>query len=119
VLLVPYFMKRPLEAMILLRDSRGTLQRAPTKDYLHHLSDKELYSLGEALHDVMAALKTLMPRMGRKLAYNWVIHEGDIGGLYVEILPWTQEMGGYEHLGVYLCHGHPESMTNYYRELIH
>ncbi|MDI6760313.1 MAG: hypothetical protein QMD05_05765 [Candidatus Brocadiaceae bacterium] len=118
VLLVPYFMRRPLDAMILFRDGRGTLQRAPTKDYLHHLSDEELYSLGEALRDVMSALKILMPRMGRELAYNWVIHEGDIGGMYVEILPWTQEMGGYEQLGMYLCQGRPESTVNYYRELI-
>ena len=94
------------------------MQRAPTRDYLHHLSDKELYSLGEALRDVMSALKILMPRMGRELAYNWVIHEGDVGGMYVEILPWTQEMGGYEQLGMYLCQGRPESTADYYRELI-
>ncbi len=110
VLLIPYFMKRPLDAMILLKNS--------SKDYLHHLSDRELYSLGEALRDVMAALKILMPGMGRELAYNWVIHEGDIGGMYIEILPWTQEMGGYEQLGIYLCQGHPESTANYYQELI-
>ncbi len=111
VLLVPYFMKRPLEAMILFRDSSA--------DFLHHLTDDELYSLGACLHDVMGALRTLMPKMGRELAYNWVIHEGDLGGMYVEILPWTQEIGGYEQLGIYLCQGHPESTTNYYRELIH
>jgi galactose-1-phosphate uridylyltransferase len=111
ILLVPYFMKRPLDAMVVFRDY--------SRDYLHHLSDKELYSLGEALRDVMSALKILMPRMGRELAYNWVIHEGDVGGMYVEILPWTQEMGGYEQLGMYLCQGRPESTVNYYRELIH
>jgi galactose-1-phosphate uridylyltransferase len=110
VLLVPYFMRRPLEAMILFGDG--------SKDCLHHLNDNELYSLGEALRDVMAALKILMPRMGRELAYNWVIHEGDVGGMYVEVLPWTQEMGGYEQLGMYLCQGHPQSTANYYRELI-
>lgn len=111
ILLVPYFMKRPLDAMVLFRDY--------SRDYIHHLNDKELYSLGEALRDVMSALKILMPRMGRELAYNWVIHEGDVGGMYVEILPWTQEMGGYEQLGMYLCQGHPGSTANYYRELIH
>ncbi|HHT9153916.1 MAG TPA: hypothetical protein ACFYEM_10390, partial [Candidatus Hypogeohydataceae bacterium YC40] len=82
VLLIPHFMKRPLEAMILFRGS--------SKDYLHHLSEEELYSLGEALHDVTDALKILMPRQGRELAYNWIIYEGDIGGVHVEILPWTQ-----------------------------
>jgi galactose-1-phosphate uridylyltransferase len=111
VLLVPYFMKRPLEAMILPVDG--------SRYYLHHLSDEELYSLGEALRDVMAALKTLMPRLGRELAYNWIIHEGDIGGMYVEVLPWTQEIGGYEQLGIYLCQGRPESTADYYRGLIH
>ncbi|HHT9155339.1 MAG TPA: hypothetical protein ACFYD5_05945 [Candidatus Tripitaka sp. YC43] len=119
VLLVPYFIRRPLDAMILFRGVGARCNVPLPSDYLHHLSDKELYSLGEALRDVMSSLKILMPRMGRELAYNWVIHEGDVGGMYVEILPWTQEMGGYEQLGMYLCQGRPESTVNYYRELIH
>jgi galactose-1-phosphate uridylyltransferase len=123
VLLVPYFMRRPLDAMILFRGGGASASGppkadAPTKDYLHHLSDEELYSLGEALRDVMVALKALMPRMGRELAYNWIMCEGDIGGMLIEILPWTQETGGYEQLGLYLCQGDPESTANYYREVI-
>lgn len=110
VLLVPYFMRRPLQAMIVVRDS--------SKGYLHHLNKEELYSLGLALRDISAAVVALMPRLGRELAYNWIMHEGDIGGMYIELLPWTQEMGGYEQLGIYLCQGRPATTVEYYKELI-
>ena len=59
-----------------------------------------------------------MPRLGRELAYNWIMHEGDIGGMYIELLPWTQEMGGYEQLGIYLCQGRPVTTVECYKELI-
>lgn len=108
VFLVPYFMKRPLGAMIIVKDT--------TKGYLHHLAEEELYSLGAALKDASASIVKLMPGLGRELAYNWIIHEGDIGGMYIEFLPWTQEMGGYEQLGIYLCQGLPCTTVDYYKE---
>jgi hypothetical protein len=38
--------------------------------------------------------------------------------MYVEVLPWTQEMGGYEQLGIFLCQNTPETSVKHYRELI-
>ncbi|MCP4364600.1 MAG: hypothetical protein GY800_04805 [Planctomycetes bacterium] len=110
VLLVPYFMRRQLQAMIVVGDD--------TCGYLHHMDRDVLASFSMALRDVSRAVVELMPKLGRELAYNWIMHEGDIGGMYVEVMPWMQEMGGYEQLGIYLCQGTPEMTVNYYRELI-
>ncbi|MEE9515341.1 MAG: hypothetical protein V3V54_04840 [Candidatus Brocadiales bacterium] len=110
LLIVPYFMKRPLHAMIVVGDG--------SCGYLHHLKKEVLGSLCTAIRDVSRAVVELMPGLGRELAYTWIIHEGDIGGLYIEILPWTQEMGGYEQLGIFLCQSTPETTVKYYRELI-
>ncbi|HHT9135243.1 MAG TPA: hypothetical protein ACFYD2_10100 [Candidatus Avalokitesvara rifleensis] len=109
-LLVPYFMRRPLHAMIVVADN--------SSGYLHHLSKATLNYLCLAVRDVSRAVVGLMPKLDRELAYNWIIHEGDIGGMYVEILPWTQEMGGYEQLGIFLCQNTPETSVKHYRELL-
>lgn len=110
ILLVPYFMKRPLDAIILIEDA--------SKSNIHDLTQEELFYLGEALHDVTNAIMKLMPDLGREIAYNLVFHTGDVGGMYIEVLPYTQEIGGYEQLGIYLCQGTPESTVSYYKELI-
>ncbi len=110
ILLVPYFMKRTLDALIIVTDA--------TKSHVHDLTSEELFYLGEALHDVTNAIIELMPGLGREIAYNLVFHTGNIGGMYIEVLPYTQEIGGYEHLGIYLCQGTLESTVGYYKELI-
>lgn len=109
-LIVPYFMRRPLHAMIVVGDNSNA--------YLHHLGKETRHSFCLALRDVSRAVAELMPRLDRELAYTWIIHEGDIGGMYVEVLPWTQEMGGYEQLGIFLCVNTPETTVKHYRELI-
>jgi hypothetical protein len=38
--------------------------------------------------------------------------------LYFEFLPYTQEMGGFEHLGLYLCQGNPKECAHIARELL-
>ncbi len=108
VTLVPYFMKRPLEAMILLHDE--------SINYLHDLPQQDLESLSAALGDLTRAIIALMPRLGRETAYNLVFHTGPIGGLYVEALPWTQQIGGYEQMGLYLCEGVPQQSARMFRE---
>jgi galactose-1-phosphate uridylyltransferase len=49
--------------------------------------------------------------LGREIAYNVVTHNGPGAGLYFEFLPYTQEMGGYEHLGLFICQGDPEEVA--------
>ena len=44
-----------------------------------------------------------MNRIGREPAYNITINNGPGAALYIEILPYTQETGGFEHLGLWVC----------------
>ena len=105
---VPYFMKRPLDAIIMVRDA--------SRNSLHDLNGAELDSLAAALSGLTGAVTRLMPRMGLELAYNLVFHTGPIGGLYVEVFPLTQVLGGYEKIGLYLCEGLPSHFARLLRE---
>jgi len=100
-LLVPWFMQRPLEMMI--------VGEWPGVRDLCDLDDGGRVALARALRDAAEAVTTLMPAMGREVAWNLTVHNGIAGGLYVEILPYTQERGGYEALGISLCAGTPGS----------
>lgn len=102
VLLVPFFMKRPYHMILSMKPS-GKLE----KTFLHELDDKELESAARGWHDAAAAITEIMPKIGRDTAYNIVTHNGPEGGLYFEFLPYTQELGGLEKLGFYICEGEP------------
>ena len=101
VLLVPWFMKRPYNMMFVIRDTK--------KQHLFELNDEEMDAAADALHDASAAVMELMPRIGKLTAYNITVHNGPGSGLYLEILPYTQETGGFEHLGLWVCQGNPRS----------
>jgi len=107
-IIVPYFMKRPLDTMIIFKDL--------SKNYLHDLSNKEIRDLSLALKTNLNAVPELMEKTGREPAYNVIFHNGPSTGLYVEVLPYTQETGGYEHLGIYICQGSPELTADMYKE---
>ncbi len=100
VLLVPYFMRRPYAMMLLVKDAG--------KRHLHELSRAEVAAVAEGWHDATRALCWIMPRMGREVAFNVVTHNGPGAGLYFEFLPYTQETGGFEQLGLWICHGDPK-----------
>jgi len=106
----PYFMKRPLDAIVAVKDV--------SKSSLHELHADDMDSLAAALSDLAGAVVRLMPKLNRELAYNLVFHTGPIGGLYVEVLPLTQVLGGYEKMGLYLCDGLPSQSANMLREEI-
>jgi galactose-1-phosphate uridylyltransferase len=110
MLLVPYFMRRPYNMMLLMRDS--------TKGYLHQLSDHELSAVAEGWGDAIRAIRQIMPEIGRELAYNVVTHNGPGAGLYFEFLPYTQEHGGFEQLGLIVCQGNPHNVASLLREVI-
>lgn len=109
-LLVPYFMKRSLDALIVPEDAGAS--------YLHELDEQGLSGLARALKDATGVVHRVMPEMGLELAYNLVFHTGPIGGMYIELLAYTQQVGGYEHLGIYICQGSPELTTNAYRKAL-
>lgn len=110
MLLVPYFMRRPYNMMLLMKD--------PTKGYLHQLGDHELSAVAEGWGDAIRAIRQIMPGIGRELAYNVVTHNGPGAGLYFEFLPYTQEHGGFEQLGLIICQGNPVDVASHLQEVI-
>ncbi len=110
VLLVPGFMRRPYDMMLLIRDVG--------KAYLHELDEAELEEVADGWHDAIRAFREIMPSVGREIAYNVITSNGPGAGLYVEFLPYTQELGGVEHLGLFLCQELPERAAACLREVI-
>ena len=110
LLLVPSFMRRPYDMMLLLKDVR--------KAYLHQLDPPELQAIAEGWHDAIRAIREIMPRVGREIAYNVITSNGPGAGLYFEFLPYTQEIGGVEHLGLFVCQELPERAAARLREMI-
>ena len=47
-----------------------------------------------------------------------IINNGPGAGLYVEFLPYTQETGGVEHLGLLVCQELPERAAARLREIL-
>jgi galactose-1-phosphate uridylyltransferase len=107
-LLVPYFMRRPYDAFLVLKRTEVA--------YLHHMTREELEAVAQGWHDALRAIRAIMPRIGREVAYNVVAHNGPGAGLYFEFLPYTQETGGAEHLGLFICQGDPRPAAQVLRD---
>ena len=110
VLITPYFMRRPYDMFLILK---GT-----GKSYLHTLNDAEYAAISEGWHDAIKIMMHIMPQIGRETAYNVITHNGPGAGLYFEFLPYTQEMGGFEHLGIYLCQCNPQQASESARKVL-
>ncbi len=110
VLITPYFMRRPYDMMLIIKDDK--------KSYIHSLDDDECRAAAKGWRDAIRIMLTIMPQIGKETAYNIVTHNGPGAGLYFEFLPYTQEMGGFEHLGLYLCQGNPNSAAQDAREIL-
>lgn len=108
VLLVPYFMRRPYNMLLILKDVR--------KQYLHELNAEEMAAVVEGWHDAIRLTMSLMPKIGKVTAYNVTTNNGPGAGLYFEFLPYTQETGGYEHLGLWVCQASPEAVAENLRK---
>ena len=96
--------------MLLLKNVR--------KRYLHELNTAKLAAVADGWHDAIYAIRKVMPQMGREIAYNVTTHNGPGAGLYFELLPYTQETGGFEHLGLYICQANPLQVSNNLRHVI-
>ena len=110
VLITPYFMRRPYDMTLILKDT--------SKSTLHSLNEDELIAVGDGWRDGIRIMLSIMPRIGKEAAYNITTHNGPGAGLYFEFLPYTQEMGGFEHLGLYLCQGNPPECAQRSREIL-
>jgi galactose-1-phosphate uridylyltransferase len=109
-LLVPYFMRRPFDMMLLVTDTH--------KQYLHQLEEAEIAAVAEGWHDAIRAMRAVMPGIGREIAYNVITSNGPGAGIYFEFLPYTQETGGAEHLGLLVCEQDPGQAAATIRELL-
>ncbi len=107
VLMVPYFMKRPYNMFLVIKDVG--------KQYLCELTKGEIEAVAEGLYDAINSILDVMPRLGKEPAYNMVVHNGPGAGLYFEFLPYTQETGGFEHLGLWVCQGSTEHVVEVLR----
>ena len=98
-LLVSKYMRRPLEMILALKDTK--------KSYLHDLDENELLAISRGWKDGTRAIRKLMPEMDKEIAFNVVTHNGAGTGIYFEFLPYTQETGGFEQLGLAICQADP------------
>lgn len=110
VLMVPYFMKRPYNMFLIIKEVG--------KQYLCELTGAELHAAAEGIHDAIASILDIMPRMGKEPAYNMIVHNGPGAGLYFEFLPYTQQTGGFEHLGLWVCQGSAAGAAEVLREKV-
>lgn len=110
VLMVPYFMRRPHNSLLILKD--------PRRQFLCECSHDELGALAQAWGEVTGAIMAFMPSMGKPTAYNITLSNGPGAGLYCEFLPYTQETGGFEHLGLWVCQDDPQRVASHLREFL-
>ncbi|MGY5451534.1 hypothetical protein ACVFI8_11415 [Agarivorans sp. MS3-6] len=109
-LMVPYFMKRPLDMLLIVKDAN--------KRYLHQLTELEQQQLVLGLQQAIQAILTLMQQMDISPAYNMIVNNGPGCGLYVEFLPKTQMMGGYEQIGLFVCQANAADSAELLRQHI-
>jgi len=109
VLLVPHFMHRPYDMLLLVKDAR--------KRYVFELTDSEIVAVADGWRDAIRLIRHVMPQMGREIAYNVITHNGPGAGLYFEFLPYTQETGGFEHLGLSVCQSNPLAASQQLRKI--
>jgi len=97
VLAIPYFMKRPLEAIIYPKNNNV--------QWFGELNQEQKVDLAKATSDVSYALSLIMPSLGKIYDCNIAFHTGPIGTIYAEVFTSTQRPGGYERLRFYVCEG--------------
>lgn len=109
-LLVPYFMRRPFDMLLLLKDA--------SKRHLYELSDEQLAALTASLQSAIKAVFAIMPTMGKPPSFNLTFNTGPGAGIYIEILPQTQLRGGFEQLGLWVCQADQFEAAKTLREVI-
>jgi len=110
ILIVPYFMRRPYDMILLVKDHH--------RQYLHELTTIELREVTQGIQDAIRALLQIMPLLGREPAFNMTVNNGPGAGLYLEFLAHTQEIGGFEQLGLWVCQESALNAALYLREVV-
>jgi hypothetical protein len=84
---------------------------------LFELTDDEILAVANGWHDAIRLILQVMPKLDREIAYNVITHNGPGAGLYFEFLPYTQEVGGLEHLGLAICQANPQAASTFLRDI--
>lgn len=116
--MVPSFMRRPLHAFLVPLAPGGGARRAARAGWLHHLDDDGRDAFALALARLAAAVTREMQRRSGEPAWNMILHTGPGQAPLLELRPWTQPLGGFEHLGLYLCEERPETSAGRLREAL-
>lgn len=109
-LMVPYFMRRPYDMLLIVKDT--------SKRNLHELSYSQLESLSLGLKQAIQVIVGIMPQMGKEPAYNLTFNTGPGAGIYIEILPQIQLRGGFEQLGLWVCQAEQFQVASELKQLI-
>jgi galactose-1-phosphate uridylyltransferase len=110
VLVVPYFMRRPYDMILAIKDL--------TKRYLYELEGEEIADIAKGWQDAIKIIHETLPAIGREIAYNVITHNGPGAGIYFEFLPYTQEIGGFEHLGLSVCQANTLDVATQIRQIL-
>ena len=110
ILLVPYFMRRPYDMMLVVKDFH--------KSALHQLNLSEISEVTKGWQEAIPLLQQALTEMGREIAYNVLVHNGPGAGLYFEFLPYSQEYGGFEQLGLVSCQSEPALAAAQLRQML-
>jgi galactose-1-phosphate uridylyltransferase len=93
-IIVPYFMRRPFNLLIVPQAAA---------EHLHEMSSKEMQELEVAIQKTMQVYHSLLQSLNREVSFNMAIHTGPESQLYVEFFPMVQAMGGFERIGMWIC----------------
>ena len=110
VLVVPYFMRRPFDMFLILRDT--------SKSFLHELDQEELDTVAMAWQEATRIILLILKKLKKEEAYNIAVNNGPGAGLYIEFLPFTQLIGGYEKIGLWVCQESPFKAAETLRSFI-
>jgi hypothetical protein len=109
--LVPPFMRRALQAFV-IPEGAGPV------GWIHHLPEDVLDATALVVARLTAALNALMVEQFGEPAWNLIWHTGPGAWPVLEMRAFTQPLGGYEHMGIYLCEEHPETTARRLRQAL-
>ena len=118
---VPSFMRRPLHAFIVPLApgvSPGSPPRAQRAGWLHHLPVPARDAFALALARLAHAVSSEMERRAGEPAWNMILHTGPGCAPLLELRPFTQPLGGFEQLGLWLCEERPETSAGRLRDAL-
>ena len=110
LMLVPPFMRRPYDMMLVIKDVG--------KQFMHELTSAELAAIAEGWHDAARAFCSIFNGMGKPMAYNVAVNTGPGASCYLEFLPYTQVLGALEQIGLYICQELPETAADRLRQIL-